>query len=159
MTASPQYLECEFPGRDARFVVRLLTSEAPASCRHLSDLLPIETGVYNSKWNGAELFVVLPPMQTQTTESPLGAPLTGDVALFQWGPTHRAAPKSLRAEGLGAYSELGFYYGSLIRAYSPEGPATGTRVGRIVEGLESLADIAGAMRRDGFGPIRLSARS
>ena len=147
-----QYLECSLGGKDSSFTVELLTSLAPKSCHFLLNHLPIKTETFNSKWNGAELFVVLPPMEILPNENTLDTPQVGDVVFFHRSATYRAAPKTLRAENLGAYVELGFYYDSLIRSYGPDGPSKGTRLGRIVEGLENLAETTSTMRRQGFLP-------
>ncbi len=154
-----QYLECSLGGKDSSFTVELLTSLAPKSCHFLLNHLPIKTETFNSKWNGAELFVVLPPMEILPNENTLDTPQVGDVVFFHRSPTYRAAPKTLRAENLGAYVELGFYYDSLIRSYGPDGPSKGTRLGRIVEGLENLAETTSTMRRQGFLPLSIKLRS
>lgn len=140
-------------------MVELLVGAAPISSGFLRGLLPIESDSFNSKWNGAELFGVLPPMEPPVTENPLGSVQPGDVVLFHWDATHRGVPKRLRAAGIGAYTELGFYYGGLIRAYGPAGPATGMLVGRVVEGLDALARVALIMRREGFDRLRIAPRS
>ena len=154
-----QYLECSLGGKDSSFTVELLTSLAPESCRFLLNHLPIKAETFNSKWNGAELFVVLPPMDILPNENPLDTPKVGDVVFFHRSSTYRAAPKTLRSENLGDYVELGFYYDSLIRAYGPDGHNSGTRLGRIVEGLEHLAETTSTMRRKGILPLSIKLRS
>jgi hypothetical protein len=152
-------LDCFIPDRQTSFTVELLKEEAPVASRILAEMLPINSDSFHTKWNGAELFLVLPRMEQVIEENLKGSVETGDVFLFHRDGTYRAAPKNLRSSGLGAYTELAFFYGTLIRSYGPDGPVTGTRVGRIIEGLEDLELAARTMRRDGFGPMRVKLRS
>jgi hypothetical protein len=46
----------------------------------------------------------------------------------------------------------------LTRSFGPSGEVAGTRLGRIVVGLEPLREAAHAMRREGFSPMRLQRR-
>ena len=151
-------LDCSIPDRQASFTVELLTDEAPVASRILAEMLPIDGDSFNTKWNGAELFVVLPPMEQVAEENLTSSVETGDVFLFHRDGTYRAAPKKLRSGGSGAYTELAFFYGTLIRSYGPDGPVTGTRVGRIIEGLQDLELAAQTMRREGFRPMRVELR-
>jgi uncharacterized protein DUF3830 len=158
MTAQPRHIECVFPRRGVTAVIELLTAEAPATSQALWERLPIETDSYHSKWNGHEMFVVLPSFPGLTAENLAGDIQPGDVVLFHFDATYRAAPRHLRAAGLGDYAELGFYYGSLARACGPVGQITGTRLGRIVEGLEPLREAVQAMRRTGFEAMTIRRR-
>lgn len=158
MMNSRHCLECAFPDRRAAFAIELLTESAPISSSLLLGLLPMRNDTFHSKWNGAEVFLVLPPMKPATAENLVGSVQTGDVVLFHRDATYRGAPKKLRASGLGSHTELGFFYGKLIRAYGPGGPVTGTRVGRIVEGLQTLEKAAQTMRREGFSSMTISLR-
>jgi hypothetical protein len=150
MSARTRSFECAFPRHGVIAVAELLAADAPATCQAFWDRLPIETDSYHTKWNGGELFAVLPPFPARTAESLTSDVQTGDVVLFHLAASYRAAPAHLRAAGLGDYAELGFFYGPLVRAYGPAGPVLGTRIGRIVEGLASLAEVARTMRRTGF---------
>lgn len=159
MTTRSRSIECLFPRRDVTAIVELLTAEAPATSQALWERLPIETDCYHTKWNGHEVFVILPPFPGLTGENLTGDIQPGDVVLFHCDATYRAAPRHLRAAGLGDYAELGFYYGALARAYGPVGQITGTRLGRIVDGLELLREAVQAMRRTGFEAITIRPRA
>lgn len=152
-------LACGFPRRGIIATVELFTADAPVTCQAIRERLPIETDSYHTKWNGAELFVILPAFIGLPAENPSENVRIGDVVVFQFDATYRGAPLQARRAGLGDYAELGFFYGQFVRCYGPAGPVPGTRVGRIVQGLEKLADAARAMRRTGFETMTLTAIS
>jgi hypothetical protein len=159
MTAAVTEIECLIPVRGVVAVIALDTVAAPAACAALVARLPLVADAYHTKWNGHELFAVLEPLADAPPENLTGSPRPGDVLLFHRDATYRAAPRGLRAGGLGAYAELGLYYGPLARAFGPDGAGVGIRLGRIVAGLEPLAEAARAMRRHGFHPLRLQRRA
>jgi hypothetical protein len=159
MSDQARRLACGFRRSGAAATVELLTAEAPAICQALWERLPIEAESYHTKWNGAELYVVLPPYSQFPADGLTGDVRLGDVVVFQFDASYRGAPADARRRGLGDYAELGFFYGPLVRAYGPAGPVQGIRVGRIVRGLEALADAARGMRRTGFEPMILTAAS
>jgi len=152
-------LTCGFPRRGIIATVELFTAEAPTMCQAIRERLPIEADSYHTKWNGAELFVILPPFVGLPAENPSRNVQVGDVVVFQFDATYRGAPVQARRGGLGDYSELGFFYGQFVRSYGPAGPVLGTRIGRIVQGIETLADAARDMRRTGFEAMTLTALS
>ena len=149
-------IECRFAGRGLSFVVELAPDEAPASVAALLERLPLESDTYHTKWGGRAFFVVLPPFADGAPERPTTEVRAGDVVLVHRDPTDRSAPWRLRADGLGAYVELGFFYGEGGRLFGPTGAVPGTRVGRIVGDLTPLAAAVAEMRRSGFE--RLTAR-
>lgn len=158
MSSQIRYCICTFGRQGVAVEVELFLDKAPSSSRFLTSLLPIEADIFNSKWNGAELFTVLPPMNPSVVENQSESVRRGDVVMFHWPTGHRGMPNRPRAGAIGAHTELGFYYGELIRAYSPAGPATGTLVGQIVQGLDDLAEVAQTMRRAGFGRLKIVPR-
>ena len=152
-------LTCAFAERGTIATIELFTAEAPLTCKAIQERLPIVTDSYHSKWNGAELYLVLPPFGELPAENRTGDVQIGDVVLYRFDKTYRGAPVKARRDGLGDYSELGFFYGQLIRSYGPAGPVQGTRLGRIVRGIEMLADAARDMRKTGFEVMTLDAIS
>ena len=148
-------IECGFAGRGLSFVVELASDEAPASVAALLERLPIDNDTYHTKWGGRELFVVLPPFAATAPERPTAEVRVGDVVVVHRDATDRTAPWRLRAAGLGAYVELGFFYGD-GRLFGPTGAVQGTRVGRIIGDLTALSGAVAEMRQSGFE--RLTAR-
>ncbi len=159
MTAGSRAIECVFPGQGIVAVVELLTAEAPASSQALWARLPIETDSYHTKWHGHEIFAVLDPFPGLAAENAVRDIQPGDVMLFHFDATYRAAPRHLRAAGLGDYAEFGLFYGPLARAYDPTGAIAGTRLGRIVDGLGPLREAVQAMRRTGFERMTIRRRA
>jgi hypothetical protein len=149
-------IECGFAGRGVSFVVELASDEAPASVAALLERLPIDNDTYHTKWGGREFFVVLPPFDAPALERPTAEVRVGDVVVVHRDATDRTAPWRLRAAGLGAYVELGFFYGDGCRLFGPTGTVRGTRVGQIVGDVTALSGAVGDMRRSGFE--RLTAR-
>ncbi|HEY3083108.1 MAG TPA: DUF3830 family protein [Chloroflexota bacterium] len=149
-------IECLFAGRGLSFVVELASEEAPSSVAALLERLPVDGDTYHTKWCGREFCVVLPPFDAPASERPTAEVRIGDVVVVHRDATDRTAPWRLRAAGLGAYVELGFFYGDGCRLFGPTGTVPGTRVGRIVGDLTALSRAVGEMRKSGFE--RLTAR-
>jgi len=150
MNAPTPFLECSFPGQNVAAVVELLAVAAPLTCQTLLGRLPINTDTYHTKWNVGEIFTILPPFPTQPPESLTSEVQPGNVVVFHYAGSYRAATAHLRAAELGDYTELGFFYRPMVRADGPAGPVQGTRIGRIVDGLAALAEAARTMRQTGF---------
>lgn len=155
MTPATDRIECAFPRRGVVAIIELQLIEAPATCQAVLSCLPIETDSYHTKWNGNEVFVILSQLREPTPENLTQLVGAGDVVLYYHPPGDRAAPVGPGEVIRSGYAELGFFYGSPARSFSPAGPLMGTRVGRVVEGLDQLARAAREMRRSGFEPMRI----
>jgi hypothetical protein len=63
-------------------LAEMLDDEAPQACRHVWDLLPIETEVIHGMYSGAEVFAMLENPQPVPEENRVQLPLPGELLYF-----------------------------------------------------------------------------
>ena len=63
-------------------LAEMLDAEAPELCRHVWDLLPIETKAIHGMYSGAEVFALLDDPQPCAAEALTQLPLPGEILYF-----------------------------------------------------------------------------
>jgi hypothetical protein len=126
---------------------------APKTTSWLKGTLPIAAQAVHSMENGREVYVILDDARLLEEENQTIYQTVGDLVVYYKPAIFVKAewPRHIRD-----YLVIGFIYerDSAIRGISA--PLATNLVGRITEGLDTLAHEAPRMRREGMGKMSLS---
>ncbi len=131
-------------------VAELLDDEAPALCRQVWDLLPVEYPMIHGQYSGAEVFMLLDNPQPATPENQVQIPLPGEILYF-YDPGGSATGRNPAAE-------ICVIYGRGVILRGPEGAPTHASLFARIPGdwKYDWSDFARACRRVRWeGPQRL----
>ena len=137
----------------AEAFAQLDEKDAPKTTKWLKETLPIERQAVHSMENGREVYVVLDTPRALEEENQTIYQTVGDLFVY-YKPAIFVTPEWPRH--IRDVLVIGFIYerDSGIRGMS--GPLAANLVGRITEGIDTLAREAPRMRREGFDKMRIS---
>ena len=84
MTNKPQRrkIRLSYPTTNLSVLAELLEDEAPEVCRHIWELLPVESKVIHGMYSGAEVFAMLDNPKPAARENLVQLPLPGELLYF-----------------------------------------------------------------------------
>lgn len=82
MTPKRRQIRLTFVNTGESVLAEMLDDEAPGVCRHIWELLPVESKVIHGMYSGAEVFVLLDNPQPAPTENLAQLPLPGELLYF-----------------------------------------------------------------------------
>ncbi len=98
-------------------IADMLDDEAPCVCKHIWEILPIETKVIHGMYSGAEVFALLDNPQPLPPENMTQLPLPGEMLYFYDGSSSVANSKK-------PVAEFCVVYGRGVVLRGPEGVPT-----------------------------------
>lgn len=137
----------------AAIPIRLLTSEAPETCRQIVNHALLRGEAIHDIWSGRIIFMPLPPRVHIPIENPTMYVVPGDIFFYE-------RPERLehgRPYGFLSLAEIGIVYGRDSQPRGPRGPKVVNLFGRVDDSLDVLANICDRMIREGSAHVNLHA--
>jgi len=117
MTQPRRKLRLTFTSTGESALAEMLDDEAPDVCRHVWELLPVETKVIHGMYSGAEVFALLENPKPVAPENLCQLPLPGELLYFYDGSSNVANSKK-------PVAEIVLVYGRGVVLRGPEGVPT-----------------------------------
>ncbi|MBC7268075.1 MAG: DUF3830 family protein [Streptomyces sp.] len=159
-----RFLEIALAKRDVRCTAELLDDRAPRTCAAVWDALPLSGDVYHAKYARNEIYALFPPFAPTEPplENPTVTPIPGDLCYF----TFAGAELGTRAYGYdrevtptATLVDLAlFYERNNLLLNGDVGWVPGIVWGRVVEGLDAMAEACNDLWRSGAAGETLTFR-
>ena len=125
-----------------RFAAQWRRDAAPKTCARFEAMLPFRRSLIHARWSGEACWVPLGALDLGLgQESPVGAPVAGEILLYPGGVSE---------------TEILIPYGA-ARFASAHGPLTGNPLLSITDGLDRLAAVGHAVLWNGAREIVFEA--
>lgn len=142
----------EFPERGVSAVLELLEDEAPDTTAELWDSAPFEGSILHDIWSGPQVFL---PIETKRPIEPQNLTMfvhPGDVFYYSRDENYfRGQPY-----GKNSLAEIGIAYDRDAAPSSPKGQKSVNMCGRIVEGLDELAEVCNSVIFKGPTKVKIT---
>ncbi|MFI7006908.1 DUF3830 family protein [Streptomyces sp. NPDC050145] len=165
-TAAARHLEVSLVKRGVTCRAKLLDDRAPLTCAAVWDALPLGSDVYHAKYARNEIYALFPAFAEQEPplENPTVTPIPGDLCYFSFNGTQLGSQSY--GYGSGASLQAGtpvidlalFYERNNLLLNGDVGWIPGIVWGRIVEGLDDMAEACQGLWRNGASGETLSFR-
>lgn len=150
-----RFIEVSLVKRGITATAKLLDDRAPITCAAVWDSLPLAGDVYHAKYARNEIYALFPPFATSEPplENPTVTPIPGDLCYFSFA----GAELGTQAYGYDREVRPGttvvdlalFYERNNLLLNGDVGWVPGIVWGRVVEGLEEMAEACNDLWRTG----------
>lgn len=153
MTIERRHIRWTFLETGESVIAEMLDDEAPATCKLVWDMLPVEQDLYHGRHSGQEAFIILDEAPEAPAERRSTMPLPGEI--LYW----RDVGTSVTSSG-GPVAEILIAFGRAVRLGGPEGiPTFGNVFARIPGDWKydwvEFAEACGRVRREGLTRVRI----
>lgn len=156
----PRYVTIGLERRGVTCVAELLDKDAPRTCDAVWDALPLGGEAYHAKYARNEVYTMVPRFAPDEPglENPTVTPIPGDLVYFSFtgGMLDRSFKEEKGIDGLPGVIDLAIFYGrNNLLLNGDVGWVPGNVYGRVVEGLDRMADACNDLWRSGSVGERL----
>lgn len=153
----PRQIEIAFAERKVKGIATLLEEEAPRTCEAVWNALPLEGGANHARWAGREVYILVPPLESDPgRENATVFPIPGDLLFFTVSASSIDVPPARRTGR--PLIDIALFYGRNNYLLGPEGHMPGNLFAVVTENLSGLAEACESIFRQGAAGERMIIR-